>query len=171
MMMSDLSCPAPGDQVCQGIGASKKAAKNEAARNMLARLESVNSEATSASVEVRPEGSSDDIPPFPGEERSAERVVERFSSDGINPDQWRSSPAIIPPTSETTERSEVAPADSGGENSDRDLEKLVDQFKEFTEFLKWKKLVKQENDLKAEEKEQSLAKKNHQADTLLRFRW
>ena len=44
--------------------------------------------------------------------------------------------------------------------TNQDLEQLVDQFKEFTEFLKWKKLVKQENDLKAEEEEQSLVKKN-----------
>ena len=166
MMFLFLSCSAPGDQVCQGIGASKKAAKDEAARRMLARLESVDqpgksSEAASGSVaEVRP----DDIPPVPGEERSTERVVKRFSSDGIHSGQLRSSPAIIPPTSETLEESrerrEAAPVESGGEKTDRDLEQLVDQFKEFTEFLKWKKLVKQENDLKAEDEDQSLVKKS-----------
>ena len=127
---------------------------------MLARLESADqlgksSQAASGSVAVRPEGCSG---------------YDRFSSDGINSGQWRSSPAIIPPASETLEesreRSEAAPVDSGGETTD--LEKLVDQFQEFTEFLKWKKLVKQEKDLKDQDEELSLVKKSESPVSPLR---
>ena len=110
-----LFCYDPGDLVCQGIGNSKKAAKDEAARRMLEKLDSANARESEASGST---GS-----------------VENFTEDDIRPGG---------------EKEKVVQRDAARvlTEDDADLEKLQDQFREFTEFLKWKKM--QENDLKTE---------------------
>ena len=63
----------PGDLLCQGSGASKKAAKDEAARTMLAKLDERNQP---TAVEVPPVTiSEDDIRPTEQESRESEPGV------------------------------------------------------------------------------------------------
>merc|ERR1719219_1462628 len=118
-----------GDLVCQGVGNSKKAAKDEAARRMLEKLDSANprkSEATGSAVSS-----------------------ETFTEDDIRPS---ARPSV---ERERVVQCEAAPVLT---EEDVDLERLQDQFREFTEFLKWKKRG-QENDLKTEEKNPRVVEK------------
>ena len=72
---------------------------------------------------------------------------ETFTEDDIRPTASLETERVV--------QSEAAPVLT---EDDADLEKLQDQFREFTEFLKWKKRL-QENDLKTEGENQKVLEK------------
>ena len=127
LYLTEIS-PSPGQTVCQGVGPTKKAAKDDAARKMLSQLDSANC------------GTSEDTGSVVGS--------ESFPEDDIrSPDQEDGGNRGV--------QHEAGPVKS---EEDVELEKLLDQFKEFTEFLRWKKR-RQEKDLKGPDESPSAEKK------------
>ena len=117
--------PSPGQTVCLGVGPTKKAAKDDAARKMLSLLDSVK----------------------PGTSEDTGSIVEseRFTEDDIRP----------PDHEESKNRGVQHEAGPVKSEEDVELDKLLDQFKE---FLRLKKR-RQEKDLKAPDEAPRVEKK------------
>ena len=77
----------------------------------------------------------------------SEGSVSKVSSETVTEDDIRSMANTREESKEMERIVQQEEVEVKTGDNDMDLEKLQDQFREFTEFLKWKKM-RQENDLK-----------------------